>query len=255
MYFLDLIGLRNVFKFILKELEDLFRYKFFMQRIGCTFCHISHSLAHLLRKLQTVMLLQNVTYATFSGLAVDSDHVCIVRTSDIGWINGKIRNRPCVAVIFFPVLHTLCDRILMRTGKCSEYKSTAVGASLIYLHAGILLIQFCNLSHIRKIKFRIYTLGIHIHRQCDNIHVSCPLTVSKESSLNSVSACKDTHLRIGNTAASVIMGMKRNHYILSVFQMFIYVFYLTCINMGHRHLYGARKVDNGFPVCRRFPHI
>ena len=42
--------------------------------------------------------------------------------------------------------------------------------------------------HIREINLRIHTLGVHIHTQCHNIHITGTLTVSKQSSFYTVSS-------------------------------------------------------------------
>ena len=156
--------------------------------------------------------------------------------------------------ILSPV-HTFCDSILMRSGKCCKYKSSTVWASLINLHSCTFLINLTDMWHIRKIDLRIHALGIHIHTQCYNIHITGTLAISKESTLNSVSACQKAHLGICNTASTVIVRMKGNDYVFTVFQIVTHVFHLACIHMRHGMFNSNRQVDDCLVIFRWLPYI
>ena len=239
----------------LEQFENLFRHQFFVCMIGNRFCCIAHSLSHLWRQIQTILCLQNISYSTLTGLAIDTDHIRIIISSYICRINRQIWNCPVIRIFFFDPFHTFCNRILMGTGECCKYQSTAVWASLIHFHTGIFFISFTNIRHIRKVKFRIHTLCIHIHSQCYDIHITGTLTISKQSSLNSVCACQKSHLRICHTTASVIVRMKRNNYIFSIFHILTHILNLACIYVRHRMFYGYRQIDDCFLVRCRFPNI
>ena len=60
----------------------------------------------------------------------------------------------------------------------------------VTVHSGTFFIYFTDMRHIREVKFWIYTLGIHIHAKCNNIYISGTLTVSEQSTLDSVCTCK-----------------------------------------------------------------
>ena len=143
----------------------------------------------------------------------------------------------------------------MRTGKCSKYQRTTVWISFIDLHASVVLIAIADLGHIGKVKFRIHTLGIHIHGNSNNIHITGTLTVSKQSSFYTVSSSQKSHLRIGYPTASVVMGMQGNQHVFSIFQVFADIFDLLCIDMRHGMLYRYRQINDGFSVGCRFPYI
>ena len=208
----------DTFKFLLEDLKDFRRFEFLMHMIGNILGRIAHCLTHLGRQIQTKVLLQNITDTALTGLAVDPDHICLVLSSDILRIQRQIRNGPFSGMLMLlPDLHTLGDCILMRTGEGCKYQRTAIGASHIDIHARILLIFCTDLRHIRKIQPRIHALGIHIHSQCYDIYISGTLSVSEKGSFNTVCSGKYSHLRIADAAAAVIMRMKRNDHIVSVF--------------------------------------
>ena len=84
-----------------------------MRFVGYVFHKVSHFLSHLLRQIDAVALLQDIVDASFSGLAVDPDHIGIVFPSHILRVDRKIWNRPGIAVLLFSPVHTLGNRILM----------------------------------------------------------------------------------------------------------------------------------------------
>ena len=154
-----------------------------------------------------------------------------------------------------PDLHALGNGILMGTGEGCKYKSSAVGASHIDVHAGVLLVLCRNLRHIGEIQLRINALGIHIHGQCHDIHVTSTLAVSKKGSLDTISACKNSHLGIADAAAAVVVGMQGNDNVVSVFQVFAHILYLAGINVRHGVLHGAGQVDDDFMIRGWLPYV
>ena len=74
---------------------------------------------------------------------------------------------------------------------------------------------------------------VHIHCKSDYIYVTCTLTITKQCTFYSVSACKNTKLCISNTAASVIMRMKREYNIVSHDEILTHVFDLACVYVRH----------------------
>ena len=156
---------------------------------------------------------------------------------------------------FFQPVHAFGNGILMRTGKSGENQSATVRTSLINLHSRKLLILLTNMGHMGKVQIWLHTLGVHIKSQRHNVHISGTLSVSKQRTFNTVCACQKSHFRISHSATSVIVWMKGNHYVLPVFQILTHVFYLACINMGHRMLYRNRQVNNCLSVTGRLPDI
>ena len=190
MYFIDAVWFCNIFKGLFEQIENFVRMKLFMLVIRNSFCGISHCLTHFRRKVKTEFGLKDISYAAFTGLAVDADNICVIISSHICRIDRKIRNIPVIRILVISPVHTLGNCILMRAGKCGKYKCTTVRTSFAYFHSGTFFIYFTDMRHIREVKFWIYTLRIHIHTKCNNIYISGTLTVSKQSTLDSVCTCK-----------------------------------------------------------------
>ena len=150
---------------------------------------ISNFLSHCNRHRNRKVLFQNITDSSLSGLAVDTDNIAVVSSSHIHWINRKIWNGPCLKLLFFSPCHAFCNGILMRPGKCREYKISGIRCTIIYLHSCQTLILFTNLWHISKVKLRIDTIGEHIHGKCNNIYITGTLTISEQCTLDTVSTC------------------------------------------------------------------
>ena len=64
--------------------------------------------------------------------------------------------------------------------------------------------------HLREVEFWIDTLAVHIHRHSDDIHISGPLTVTKQRPLYPVSTCKQTKLPGCYCTAAVVVRMQRH---------------------------------------------
>jgi len=63
------------------------------------------------------------------------------------------------------------------------------------------------MRHIREIDLRVHALGIHIHCQCDNIHITGAFPVAEQGAFDTVSAGQKTQFGVSNCTAAVIMGM------------------------------------------------
>ena len=123
------------------------------------------------------------------------------------------------------------------------------------MHSCAALILFNERRHVREIKSGVDTVRIHIHSKRDNIDIARALTVSEQRSLNSVRACEQCKLRIGNTGSSVVVRVERYGYMLAVVQILTHIFYLRCVHMRHAHLDGHGKIDYDVVVLARLEHI
>ena len=187
------------------------------------------------------MLLQNIADAALSGLTVDTDNVCLVLSSDIRWIDAADKEQSSASgVCALPqIIHALGDGILMGTGEGCKYKSSAVGASHIDCACR------CSSRNSRRI-FGISEKSSSGSTPWEymfmangyDIHVTGTLAVSKQGSLNTVCACKNSHLGIADAAAAVVVGMQGNDNVVSVFQVFAHILYLAGINVRHGVLHG-----------------
>ena len=187
--------------------------------VGFRLDHIAEVLAHLLRKPEAEIVLQDEADAALSGLAVDADHVCVVAAADVLGIDRDIRHSPFDVVVSFTVSHAFGDGILMGSGECCEYQSSAIRASRIDVHAGILFVLIHDLQHVVKLQTGIHTLAVHIQSKCDNVHIAGPLAVSEDRSFDTVCACKKAHLRIGHTRSAVVVRMQGENDIFTIFQV------------------------------------
>ena len=111
----------------------------------------------------------------------------------------------------------------MRSRKCRKHQISGIWLTVVYLHSCQAFISLTDLFHIREIKSRIYTLGIHIHAKCNNVNVTGTFSVSEQCTFDTVGTCKDTKLRCRHTASSVVVRMQGKYNILSVFQMLMYI--------------------------------
>ena len=201
------------------------------------------------------MCLQHIADASLSGLAVDTDDIRVVASSDIGRIDRQVGNSPVIRIVFFSPVHSLCDGILVRTGECRKHKRAAVRRSGTHLHAGVFLIPFNQILHIVKVHFRIHALHIQVHGKCDDVHISGPLPISEQSSLYAVRSGQNTKLRVADSAPTVVVRMQGENHVVPVLQVLAHILHLAGIDMRHGKFHCARKIDNCLPVCRRLPDI
>ena len=107
---------------IVKDLIYPFRCQLFVCSVRYTLYKVSYFLTHLLWKVDTIALFQDVVHAALTRLAVDTDNIRIILSSHILRIDRQIRNSPFLALTCISPCHTFGDRILMRTGECSKYQ-------------------------------------------------------------------------------------------------------------------------------------
>ena len=119
-----------------------------MLLVGYLFHRVADLLAHLLRDRKREVLLQDIADSTLSGLAVDTDNIRVVRSSDINRINRQIWNCPGCELLILPPSHSFCDRILMGSRKCGEYKISRIWLPVTDMHSGQALIHFPDSWHI-----------------------------------------------------------------------------------------------------------
>ena len=223
--------------------------------VGYIFDKITHFFPHLLRKVDSKALLQDIVDTALAGLTVDTDHIRIVLSSDIFWIDRKIRNGPMRAVLFFSPIHSLGNCILVRTGKCSEYKFSCIWLSLADLHSCQSFIFFCNLCHVGKFQSRIYSMREHIHCNGDDVYIPGTFSISKQCTFNPVSSCKNSKLCIADTTSPVIVRMQTKNHIFTIVQVLTHIFHLTGKHMRHGIFHRRRQIDDDFLFFCRLPHI
>ena len=98
-------------------------------------------------------------------------------------------------------------------------------------------------------------MGVHVQRQSYNIHITCALAVTEQSTLNAVSAGEETQFSISDSAAAVVVGVEGNLKGIPVMQYLAHVFHLLCVNMRQALLNSNGEVDYSFPVGSRLPDV
>ena len=136
----------------------------------------------------------------------------------------------------------------MGAGKGGKYQITRIRSSLMYLHACENLICLSYFGYAAEIKSRFHTMTEHIHCNCDQIHITGSLSVSKERALHPVGSGQHAHLGITDSASSVIVGMNADKHAVPVFQVLVNVLNLSGEYMRHCNLDRGRYVDNHLSV-------
>ena len=119
---------------------------------------IADAFSELFRKIEPIMRFQDITDASLAGLTVNANHIRFIFSAEIRGIHREIRNIPEGTFMLLAPLHTLCNRILMRTGKCGKYKLSAVRLPLVDLHSGHTGIKLGDFGNIAEIQPRIDSL-------------------------------------------------------------------------------------------------
>ena len=216
---------------------------------------VTQMLTHLGRQNVAIGLFQKVADAALAGLGVDPDDISIVSPTDVLRIHGQVGNRPAVEVLFFPPLHPLGNGILMGAGESGEDQRARVGAALIDVHPGAVLIGLADGGHIGEVQLRVHAVGVHIHCQSDDIHVAGALAVAEQGALHPVGACQQGQFGIRHAGAPVVVGVQGECHVLPVLEVLAHVLHLAGVDVGHAHFHGDREVDDDVVVRAGFQHI
>ena len=227
---------------LLELIHDLLRSNLTLL-LGDLLDHICKLLVHALRQFESVERIHNEGYATLSGLAVDTNDR-LVLTTNIGRIDRQIRNLPDLASALMQSLHTLVDCILMRTGECGKYELTCIRMSRIDVHLCATLVNLCDLTDVLDIQLRIDSLREHVVSQSQDIYITGTLTVSEQSSLYTVCACKQCQLGSCHAGSTVIVRMYAQDHAVTILEVTIHPLDLVCINIRSVHLNGGRQVED-----------
>ena len=142
---------------------------------------------HPLWQLKAKIGIHYERYATFSGLAVDS-YNRLIFPSQIGRIDWQIWHLPNLAVLLSHSLHTLVDRILVRSGKGGKYQLSGIWVANMNRNLCTTLADLNHFIDIFQVQFRIDALRKHIVGNRRNIYVSGTLPISKQSSFDPIAA-------------------------------------------------------------------
>ena len=143
----------------------------------------------------------------------------------------------------------------MRAGERRKDKLSCIRLTRRDLHTRDTLIHLTEFRHIRKVQPRVNAKCKEVHRNRDDIDVARTLTIAEKRTLDAIRTGENSHLRIGDTTATVIVRMKGENDSVTILQMLIHVRDLHPIDMRHAHLHGDRQVDNRLVIGGRLPDI
>ena len=95
----------------------------------------------------------------------------------------------------------------------------------------------------------------HIHGKSNNVNITCALAVSEKGTFDTVGSREQTHFRVGDSAAAVVVWMQGNNKVFAAVHVLAHIFNLTCVNVRHTFLNGNRKVYDYLVVGSRLPYI
>ena len=104
--------------------------------------------------------------------------------------------------------------------------------------------------HLREVEFWIDTLAVHIHRHSDDVHISGPLTITKQRSLYAVSTCEQTKLPSRNRATAIVMRMQGHKKRVAMTYVVAEPLDLIGVDVRCADLHSRRQVDNHFVIGR-----
>ena len=134
---------------VLKDPVNICRCQLTVLPVRNSLHQVTNLFLHLIRQCNTKIMLKDIGNTTLSGLAVNTDNIRFILSSNILRIDRQIRHIPfAIAPAFVPPCHTLGDRILMRTGECSKYKISCIRCPFINTHSCQALIVLPDLCKV-----------------------------------------------------------------------------------------------------------
>ena len=202
--------------FLCEDVVDFFWRQLFVSSVGNALDHVADFFSHCLWQIETEVVFQDVSYAAFTGLGVDTDNVCFVFSADVMRIDWQVRTSPLMFAFFVSVFHSLGDSVLVGAGECCEYQLSAVWCSHWNFHVSEFFVHFYNFLHVLEVQFRVNSVGEHVQRQCNDVAVTCSFAVTEECTFDSVAACQQAQFCVCNACASVIVRVQGNDNVFSV---------------------------------------
>ena len=202
--------------FLFEDVVDFLWCELFVSSVGNSLDHVAHFFSHCLWQVETEVVFQDVSYAAFAGLGVDSDNVCFVFSADVMRIDWQIWASPLMFAFFVSVFHTFGDSILMRTGECCEYQLATVRRTHWNFHVSEFFVHFYDFLHVFEVQLRVNAVGEHVQRQCNDVAVTCSFAVTEECAFDSVAACQQTQFCVRYACSSVVVRVQGDDNVFSV---------------------------------------
>jgi hypothetical protein len=173
---------------------------------------------HASRKVQAETLLDEISHATFARLRVDADDR-LVRASEIGRVDGQVRDLPDGVLFLFPLGETLLDRVLVAAGERGEDELAGPRVTRVDGQVVALGDSLDRVEQVGKVEIRVDTLRVEVDGERDYVDVARPLAVSEQAALYTVSTGKEAKLGGGDPGPAVVVGVETNNDVFAVLDM------------------------------------
>ena len=141
-------------------------------------------------------------------------------------------------------MHAFVDGILMTSGEGGKDQLAGVGLAVAHRHLGTPLEHLFNFVDTGEVQLWVYPLREHVHSQGDHVYVAGTLSVAEEGSFYPVGSGQQSHLRGGDAAAPVVMGMEGDNGAVPPRQGADEVFQHISELVGHTVFHGGGQVEN-----------
>ena len=132
----------------------------------------------------------------------------------------------------------------MAAGEGGEHQLAGVGLPVAHGHLGAPLKHLADLVDVGEVQLGVHALGVHIHSQGHDVHVSGALTVAEQGGLHPVRAGQQAHLGGGHAAAPVVVGMEGDDGAVPAGDLFAEVLQHIGELVGHTVLHRGGQVQN-----------
>ena len=158
-------------------------------------------------------------------------------------------------LIFRSVFHALCNRILVAAGKRRKHQCARIRGSFVHMHTRAFFIFVHKVRHVGEVKLRVNTVGVHVHRKRNDIHVAGTFTVAEQRTLYAVCAGKERQLGVRNTRAAVVVRVQRQSHEFTVLEVLAHVLDLRSIHVRHTHFHRDRQIDDNVVRLARLQNV
>ena len=239
----QLVGLLHVHILLVEELVDPLRGDFGAHGVGLPLNDGAELRVHLLGQVKAEVVVHDIGRASLARLGVDADDG-LVLPAHVGGVNGQIGDLPEIGVGLLHVLGALVDGVLMAAGESGEYQLSGVGLPVAHRHLGTPLEHLADLIDVGKVKPGVHPLGVHIHGQGDDVHVSGALAVAEQGGLHPVRAGQQAHFSSGHAAAPVVVGVQGDDGAVPAGDLFAEVLQHIGELVGHTVFHRGGQVQN-----------
>ena len=158
------------------------------------------------RKLQPVLVLQQVRHPTLARLAVDADHR-LIRATQVLRINGQIGHLPDVTLLAGS--KRLLDGVLVRARERGVDQVAHIRVARVHRDLVAVLHHPTDLVDVGEVQPRRNPLRVQVQRDVDQVAVARALTVAEEAAFQPLGPGHQRQLGRGNARAPVVVRVHR----------------------------------------------